>query len=187
MRRSVPRCRRSCRVSRRSSSARIARAKRRSNPHRGCAHCAWRLPRRSLRNDAAAAPGRTRCRGGRVAAAASSRGQPRWRVRSCRSTCRSRRHRRAASLFASQCGTCHTVEHGAPPRQGPNLAGVSTCARPARCRASTIRPGSHGPPSSGTTTHLDAWLDQSAEADPRRGDAVPSGRSGDSRAASSHG
>ncbi len=29
-----------------------------------------------------------------------------------------------ASLFANQCGTCHTVEHGAAPRQGPNLAGV---------------------------------------------------------------
>jgi len=29
-----------------------------------------------------------------------------------------------AKLFANQCGTCHTVEHGAPPRQGPNLAGV---------------------------------------------------------------
>jgi len=29
-----------------------------------------------------------------------------------------------AQLFANQCGTCHTVEHGAPPRQGPNLAGV---------------------------------------------------------------
>jgi len=28
------------------------------------------------------------------------------------------------SLFASQCGTCHTSERGAPPRQGPNLAGV---------------------------------------------------------------
>ncbi len=27
-------------------------------------------------------------------------------------------------LFAAQCGTCHTVEHGAAPRQGPNLAGV---------------------------------------------------------------
>jgi cytochrome c len=29
-----------------------------------------------------------------------------------------------ATLFASQCGTCHTVERGAPLRQGPNLAGV---------------------------------------------------------------
>jgi len=29
-----------------------------------------------------------------------------------------------ATLFLNQCGTCHTVEHGAAPRQGPNLAGV---------------------------------------------------------------
>ncbi len=29
-----------------------------------------------------------------------------------------------ATLFLNQCGTCHTVEHGAEPRQGPNLAGV---------------------------------------------------------------
>ena len=29
-----------------------------------------------------------------------------------------------ATLFTNQCGTCHTVEHSAPPRQGPNLAGV---------------------------------------------------------------
>lgn len=29
-----------------------------------------------------------------------------------------------ATLFLNQCGTCHTVEHGALPRQGPNLAGV---------------------------------------------------------------
>jgi cytochrome c len=27
-------------------------------------------------------------------------------------------------LFAGQCGTCHATERGAPPRQGPNLAGV---------------------------------------------------------------
>jgi cytochrome c len=29
-----------------------------------------------------------------------------------------------ATLFLNQCGTCHTVEHGAAPRQGPSLAGV---------------------------------------------------------------
>ena len=29
-----------------------------------------------------------------------------------------------ASLFVSQCGTCHSVDPRAPPRQGPNLAGV---------------------------------------------------------------
>ena len=29
-----------------------------------------------------------------------------------------------AKLFANQCGTCHTVQLEAPPRQGPSLAGV---------------------------------------------------------------
>jgi len=29
-----------------------------------------------------------------------------------------------ATLFRNQCGTCHTVEAGAPLRQGPNLAGI---------------------------------------------------------------
>ena len=29
-----------------------------------------------------------------------------------------------AALFRNQCGTCHATEAGAPPRQGPNLAGV---------------------------------------------------------------
>jgi cytochrome c len=29
-----------------------------------------------------------------------------------------------ATLFANQCGTCHTVDPTAPPRQGPNLAHV---------------------------------------------------------------
>jgi cytochrome c len=29
-----------------------------------------------------------------------------------------------ASLFRGQCGTCHVTQAGAPPRQGPNLAGV---------------------------------------------------------------
>jgi cytochrome c len=28
------------------------------------------------------------------------------------------------TLFLNQCGTCHTVAHGAAARQGPNLAGV---------------------------------------------------------------
>ena len=28
------------------------------------------------------------------------------------------------ALFVAQCGTCHTMERGAPARQGPNLAGV---------------------------------------------------------------
>jgi cytochrome c len=29
-----------------------------------------------------------------------------------------------AVLFRNQCGTCHTTDASAPPRQGPNLAGV---------------------------------------------------------------
>jgi len=29
-----------------------------------------------------------------------------------------------AALFRNQCGTCHTTEPGAAPRQGPNLAGI---------------------------------------------------------------
>ena len=28
------------------------------------------------------------------------------------------------ALFLAACGTCHTVEAGAPPRQGPNLSGM---------------------------------------------------------------
>jgi cytochrome c len=63
----------------------------------------------------------------------------------------------AASLFASQCGTCHTVEPGAPPRQGPNLAGVFNR------RAGTLT-GFHYSPGFANAgfvwddTHLDAWL-----------------------------
>ena len=62
-----------------------------------------------------------------------------------------------AGLFAGQCGTCHTVEHGAPPRQGPNLAGVYL-------RKAGTLPGFHY--SAGFAradfvwddAHLDAWL-----------------------------
>jgi cytochrome c len=70
--------------------------------------------------------------------------------------------RTAASLFAGQCGACHTVEQGAAARQGPNLAGVFGR------RAGTL-PGFHYSP--GFTgaefvwddAHLDAWL-----ADPQK-------------------
>lgn len=63
----------------------------------------------------------------------------------------------AASLFAGQCGTCHSVEHGVAPRQGPNLAGVFL-------RKAGTSPGFHYSP--GLTAaafvwddaHLDAWL-----------------------------
>jgi cytochrome c len=62
-----------------------------------------------------------------------------------------------ASLFVNQCGTCHVVQHDAPPRQGPNLAGVYMR------KAGTLA-GFHY--SAGFAqaafvwddTHLDAWL-----------------------------
>ncbi len=62
-----------------------------------------------------------------------------------------------ANLFASQCGTCHTVEHGAPPRQGPGLAGVYL-------RKAGTLPGFHYSPGFAHAgflwddAHLDAWL-----------------------------
>ena len=85
----------------------------------------------------------------------------------------------AANLFASQCGTCHTVEHSAAPRQGPNWP-ASSCARGhaagvpllGRPRARRIRLGRRA---SRRLAH------QSAEADSWRGDAISPGRSGDSR------
>jgi cytochrome c len=63
----------------------------------------------------------------------------------------------AANLFVSQCGTCHTVEHDAPPRQGPNLAGVFQ-------RKAGSSPGFHYSPGFAQAgfvwdeAHLDAWL-----------------------------
>ena len=62
-----------------------------------------------------------------------------------------------ASMFAKQCGTCHTVEHGAPLRQGPNLAGIYLR------KAGTV-PGFHYSPGFAPAgfvwdeAHLDAWL-----------------------------
>jgi cytochrome c len=62
-----------------------------------------------------------------------------------------------AKLFANQCGTCHTVEHGAPPRQGPNLAGVMGR------RAGSLPDFKYSPAFSHADftwddTHLDKWL-----------------------------
>jgi cytochrome c len=62
-----------------------------------------------------------------------------------------------ASLFGNQCGTCHVVQPGAPPRQGRNLAGVYM-------RKAGTLDGFHY--SDGFAhaafvwddTHLDAWL-----------------------------
>ena len=61
------------------------------------------------------------------------------------------------NLFVSQCGTCHTMEPNAPPRQGPNLAGVFLR------QAGTV-PGFRYSPGFGHAAfvwdeaHLDAWL-----------------------------
>ncbi len=62
-----------------------------------------------------------------------------------------------AVLFRNQCGTCHTTEAGAAPRQGPNLAGVFR--RPAGTVAGFKY--SAGFPSQDFVwdeAHLDAWL-----------------------------
>jgi cytochrome c len=62
-----------------------------------------------------------------------------------------------ASLFINQCGTCHVVQHGAPPRQGPNLAGVYM-------RKAGSLDGFHYSAELARAafvwddTHLDAWL-----------------------------
>ncbi|HME22747.1 MAG TPA: cytochrome c family protein [Acetobacteraceae bacterium] len=61
------------------------------------------------------------------------------------------------NLLVSQCGTCHTMEPNAPPRQGPNLAGVFL-------RQAGAVPSFHYSPGFAHATfiwdeaHLDAWL-----------------------------
>jgi cytochrome c len=62
-----------------------------------------------------------------------------------------------AKLFASQCGTCHTVEHGAPPRQGPNLAGV-VGRRAGSLPGFTYSPAFAKADFTWDDAHLDAWL-----------------------------
>jgi cytochrome c len=63
----------------------------------------------------------------------------------------------AASLFANQCGTCHSLKHDAPPRQGPNLSGVYM-------RKAGTLPGFHYSPGFARAgfvwddAHLDVWL-----------------------------
>jgi cytochrome c len=62
-----------------------------------------------------------------------------------------------ATLFAAQCGTCHTVERGAPLRQGPNLAGVY------QRKAGTLAGFRYSAGFAGADfvwddAHLDAWL-----------------------------
>lgn len=62
-----------------------------------------------------------------------------------------------AGRFVNHCGTCHTVELSAPPRQGPNLAGVYMR------RAGTLVGYRYSAGFARTAfvwddTHLDAWL-----------------------------
>jgi cytochrome c len=62
-----------------------------------------------------------------------------------------------AKLFANQCGTCHTVERGAAPRQGPNLAGV-VGRRAGSLPGFTYSPGFAKADFTWDDAHLDAWL-----------------------------
>ena len=62
-----------------------------------------------------------------------------------------------ASLFANQCGTCHTTQQDAPQRLGPNLAGVYL-------RKAGVVPAFHYSPGFARAgfvwddAHLDTWL-----------------------------
>jgi cytochrome c len=60
-------------------------------------------------------------------------------------------------LFANQCGTCHTVEHGAAPRQGPNLAGV-VGRRAGSLPGFTYSPAFAKAEFTWDAAHLDVWL-----------------------------
>jgi cytochrome c len=62
-----------------------------------------------------------------------------------------------ASLFVNQCGTCHVVQHGAPPRQGPNLAGVYM-RKAGTLDGFRYSPGFAHAAFAWDDTHLDAWL-----------------------------
>jgi cytochrome c len=62
-----------------------------------------------------------------------------------------------AKLFANQCGTCHTVERGAAPRPGPNLAGVGG-RRAGSLPGFTYSPGFAKADFTWDDAHLDAWL-----------------------------
>ena len=63
----------------------------------------------------------------------------------------------AAELFAAHCGTCHTIEPGAAPRQGPSLRGVFQ----RKAGATSGFSYSAGFAQAGFVwdeAHLDAWL-----------------------------
>jgi cytochrome c len=62
-----------------------------------------------------------------------------------------------ATLFLNQCGTCHTVEHGAEPRQGPNLAGV-VGRKAGRLPGFAYSEGFAKADWTWDVAHLDAWL-----------------------------
>jgi cytochrome c len=62
-----------------------------------------------------------------------------------------------AHLFTNQCGTCHTVEHGAAPRQGPNLAGV-VGRRAGTLPGFTYSPAFAHADFTWDDAHLDQWL-----------------------------
>ncbi len=63
----------------------------------------------------------------------------------------------AAGLFANHCGICHTVEHDAAPRQGPNLAGVYL-RKPGTVPGFRFSPGFAQTDFVWDEAHLDAWL-----------------------------
>lgn len=62
-----------------------------------------------------------------------------------------------ASLFTTQCGTCHTVQSGAATRQGPNLAGVFL-RKAGVLEGFRYSPGFAKAPFVWDEAHLDAWL-----------------------------
>lgn len=62
-----------------------------------------------------------------------------------------------ATLFRNQCGTCHTTDRTAAPRQGPNLAGVYR--RPAgKVAGFKYSAGFASQDFVWDDAHLDAWL-----------------------------
>ena len=63
----------------------------------------------------------------------------------------------AVSLFANHCGICHTIEHNAPPRQGPNLTGVYL-RKPGTLPEFHYSPGFAQTDFVWDDAHLDAWL-----------------------------
>ena len=63
----------------------------------------------------------------------------------------------AAELFAAQCGTCHTIEPSAAPRQGPSLRGVFQ-RKPGAMSGFRYSAGFAQAGFVWDDAHLDAWL-----------------------------